>query len=296
MVVKPGNITALQRLKKVVGELGMNPLRRHFMQELTTAADGRILSGPEIIKNMNKYGPDTLKEILTQDQLKQVGQFVKTRDLPKFVESELERRLRSVIFESNGILRTPEEVVKRIVNGDTMTLRAVKRIVGEKGLEHYRRRIIEDILGEANLPLLPGQAPSPSALKIGKALKQYDQNFLREIFSAKDLDEISRLDDAKALIESTQRLVNNASGTSSALLAAGAAGSMVLTHPFKAAKIVVPMYVLARFYTSEAGRKLLMMGLDPKYVKHAPTATAIAARTTEAIRERMEQDRANGAK
>ena len=291
-----GNVVDIKRLKTAVGKQGFAPMRSLAVERLVTSPEGRILSGPEITKNIAAYGDEALKEILTPKQLAEVSKFRATRELPKFVESEIEKKLKGVIFEREGVFRAPEDVVKRIVNGDTATLKAVKNIVGKSGTDQYRRRIIEDIMGEAYNPtLLPGQVQNPTALRMGKALREYDQSFLNEIFSKKELAEIDKIDDIKALLESQQKLNANPNTAPAAvaMLASGAGGTLMVISPIKGTAALIAADIVSRFYVSEAGRRLMIEGLDPRLVKNMPTYTRIITAAANAARENAREDRIN---
>lgn len=294
-LIARGNVVDIQRLKRAVGEQGFAPMRRLTIERLVTK-DGKILGGPEITKNLASYGDEALKEILTPEQLAEVSRYRQTRELPRFIETEMEKKLRGLIFERDGIFRAPEEVVSRVINGDTATLKAVKRIVGQKGTDQYRRRIIEDILGEASDPtMLPGQVQNRTALKIGKALKEYDPSFLREAFSEKELKEIERIDDIKALLESQPRLNANPGTAPAALsqLATAATGGLLFTHPVSGVSTLLGAEVVSRLYVSEAGRRLLMEGLDPKLVKNLPLYTRLATAAANAQRDNAREAQIN---
>lgn len=297
MLIQPGDVSDIRRLKAVVGEPGFVPLRRKVIEDLVTGADGRVLGGPEIVKNMAKFGDDTLREILTPEQFSEVQRFVKTRELPRFVEGELERKLRRLVFQSEGIARAPEAVVESIVNGDVATLRAVKKIVGAKGAEAYKRRIIEDILGEAADPtLLPGQAQNKSAMAIGKALKSYDENFLKEMFSDREIAEIQKIDDIRALLESQPRLAANAPNTAAAMIApaaTGGLGALMVINPIKGVTAVIGADILSRLYTSESGRKLLIQGMDPRFAKNTELFGRITTALAQAAKDKAHEDRVN---
>jgi len=296
MIVKPGDVNDIRRLKKVVGDSGFAPVRRKFVEGLITGEDGAVLSGHDVTKNLAKYGIDTLKEVLPPDQLKQVVKYTQTREMPKFLETEMERKLRGLIYQSKGVYRAPEDVVARVVDGDVATLRAVKNIVGREGVKPYKRAIIENILGSAPEPLaLPGQAVTPTSLRIGKNLQAYDENFLKEIFTKAELDDIEKIDDIKALMESQSVLNANRSGTSSSLIANGMAGgtvTLMFLNPLKTVPIVISTDILTRLYTSEAGRKLLIKGLDPKFSRNTEVAGRLAAIIAQVQREKVNEDRA----
>lgn len=297
MIVRPGDVSDIRRLKTVVGEAGFRPLRRQFIEELVTGADGAILDGSQINRQLAKYGRATLQEVLTPEQLAQVTRYTQTRQLPAFVESALEKRLRGLIYQSKGVYRAPEEVVRRVVHGDTVTLRAVRRIVGKDGMAPYKRAIVEDIIGAPPPPTaLPGQAATPTAQRIGKNLQEYDPAFLKQLFSADELAQIETIDNLKALLESQPRLAANASGTGAALLAPAVSGSvatLAFYNPAAAATVVLSAEVLSRLYTSEAGRKLLIKGLDPKFAKNAYVAGQLSALISRLTMDHINEDRVN---
>jgi len=298
MLVGRGNVVDIKMLKKVVGEPGFAPMRSLAVERLVTSKEGRILGGAEIAKNLADYGDEALKEILTPKQFKDIVKYQATREMPQFAESALEGQLRKVIFKNgkDGVFRFPDEVVSRIADGDTTTLRAVKRIVGEKGTDPFRRRIIEDIIGEANDPtLLPGQQPTKSALKISKTLREYNPSFLAEVFDEKAMAQIQKIDDIKALLESQPRL-NAAPGTAASaisMLTPVAAIGYAFTNPVTGIAAILSFQVISRLYTSEAGRMLLIEGLDPRLIQKLPTYTRILAAAANAARENAKDDGVN---
>jgi len=296
LIFKPGDVSDMKRLKAAVGDKALDPMRRRFVRDLVTADDGRILTGAEITGNLAKYGDEAIKEALTPSQLADVRKYVKTRELPKFLESEVEKRLRRVVYESGGLLRAPDGVVQRIINGDEMTLKAVKRIVGPKGMKPIKRDIIESILGRiANPEDLPGVVRQPTAGRIAKNLEDYDPNFLKAVFSDVEMNEIKQIDTLKALFESQQRLGGNPAGTAGNLLTgAGLVGAgmvipnaaeFIFKHPIKAAVTVLTPDIVSRLYVSEAGRRLLIKGLDPKWAKNGAIAGALATQISIAAAE-----------
>lgn len=295
MIVKPGDVSDIRRLKAAVGEAGMAPMRRRFLEETTTGQGGRVLTGPEIINNISKYGEQTLKELLSGEQFADLQRFAKTREMPRFVESMMEKKLRGVIQQSGTMYRAPEDVVQRVIDGDVATLRAVKRIVGPTGTVSYKRRIIEDILGEAqNTQALPGMIQQKTSFGVRRALKSYDENFLKEIFTKRELDEIERIDDIRALLESQPRLMHNAPNTASAMIApaaSGAIGTLAFFSPIKAAAVVIGSDVLSRLYVSETGRKLLIQGMDPRSAKNMPLYGRLIAAIANAKRDQSAEQR-----
>jgi len=295
-MVGRGNVVDIQKLKAAVGDQGFAPMRSLAVERLVTSKEGAILSGTEITKNLAAYGDEALREILTPNQLAEVVKYRTTRDMPKFIETAMEKKLRGVIFEREGVFRAPEDIVSRIISGDTATLRAVKNIVGPTGASHYRRRIVESILGEADNPnLLPGQVQNKSALRMGKALREYDESFLNEIFSKSDLAEIDKIDTIKALLESQPRL-NAAPGTASSAISALTpviGGGFMISHPIKTTMTMLSATVLSHFYVSKAGRMLLIEGLNPRTVKNMPLYTRLITAAANAARENAKDDGVN---
>ena len=300
MLIGRGNVVDIKAVKAAVGEAGFAPMRRIAVERMVTSAEGRILSGPEITKNLASYTDDALSEILTPAQHGEIIKFRTTRELPKFVESELETRLRRVIFEPGfhgtaGLQRLPDDVTRRVISGDAMTFRAIKKITGEKGASQLRRLIIEDIMGEAYNPdILPNIDPAKTSFRMAKALKDYSDEFLKEAFPEKALAQIGQIDDIKALLESQSRLVA-APGTAPAfvaMMAPVAAGGLMFKHPVAGTTAVISAAVLSRLYVAETGRRILIEGLSPRNVKNLELYGRIIAAVANATRENAQEDRA----
>lgn len=292
LLVRKGDVSDIKRAKKALGEGSFGPMRRRFVEDLVTGADGMPLRGNEITRRMASYGMETLREILSPEQVAQVQRFAKTREMPRFMRSEMEKSL------SRAIDTSPEEVVKRVINGDTDTLKALKNIVSPEDFKEYKRRVLADIIGEPPPPdLLPELARTPSALRMDKTLKSYDDGFLKTLFEPGELAEISKIEDTKALMESSRRLQANASQTAPAALSWMATGSgvtLAFYNPIAGATLALGADTVSRLLASKAGRKLILDGLDPKNAGKAAIAAAITAQigaaTVRGINRQKEQD------
>ncbi|MFA5026405.1 MAG: hypothetical protein WC713_00885 [Candidatus Methylomirabilota bacterium] len=272
-VVKPGNYVDIAKTREVAGPGVMDKMRRLFLEDMTTGQDGRALSGPEILNKIGGYSKEAILELLTPSQYDELLKYQANRESPRFIESQIEMNLRKIIRKSGDMYVHPEDVVTRIADGDVMTYRAVKRIVGEKGTAPIKRRILEGIIGEIHDPTVLAGQQNKTAFGMRKALKAYDENFLKEVFGKNMLDDISKIDDMKALLESQQRLLANPSGTggmvvsNNALFGMGAVFGFV--GPGAATAVAVGAGVASALMTSETARKLLIRGLDPANAKNA---------------------------
>ena len=314
MMVEPGNVSDIRRLKTVVGEASFQPVRRKFVEGLVTdPKTGQMFAGPQIAKNMSNYSPEALREILTPSQLKDLGRAIKTRQMPQFIESEVENILRKKILEKGAGALPPEDVVRRVIDGDSLLTGALRNVVGEKGMLPYKRSVVESIIGspapEAALANATGAA-APTARSISRALKEYDPRVLRSLgFGESELAEIAKIEEIKALRESTRALQAQGSGTASSMMAmkAGAgyglfntlmhpiaSGAFVLANPLAAAgavaTTVIAPDILSRFYVSKMGRQLLIDGMNPAFAKNAQVFARISAFALNAKREKANED------
>ena len=292
--VKPNNVSDIRRLKNIVGEEGMVPFRRKFVDDMITGPDGKMLLGQQISRNMAHIGPGTMKEILTPKQYEDLAKSASTLELPGFVETEVEHKLRKLITSSGGHA-APEDIVKRVVNGDSITIKALSKIVGPEGMQPYKRAIIEDIIGTTPKPDLFGN-PGEVSPRISKNLESYGRT-LDYMFTPKEIAEIRKVDDVRALLQSTGALAGNYSGTAGTLLAGGGMGGAIagtMLHPMAGlgfilnnpvTSIAVPLeaYAISRLYTSRAGRELLISGMTPKMASSMDLYSRLSSFVTNAM-------------
>ena len=126
------------------------------------------------------------------------------------------------------------------------------------------------------------------------------------MFTKSELDDIHKIDDIKALMETQQRLGGNPSGTAGNLMAAGGlvgagmllpkVGGFVFANPITAASMLLTPDIVSRLYTSEAARKLLIKGLDPRFAANTEIATNLVAAITRATLEKNSDERVNSGK
>ena len=307
-LIKPGDQSTIQRVKAAVGDAGFAPMRRLFIDALVTGPDGRMLDTVAINQNIAKYGLPTLHQVLTPAQFKDLISSTKVRGMSGFIETAMEKQLRKVITPGQGVTRASEDVVRMVVNGDSNMAKALHSVVGDTGTAPYRREIVKSILGAPNADVLPGVAQTPSALRVGKNLASYDPQFLKNIgFTKAHIAEIEEVDRVKSLLELQPKLAENRSGSGSTLIAksilGGAAGGLaggagLFFHPAATgvalagtAGTLLTGDILARMYTSSAGRRLLIQGMTEGSVKNVVLASRIAAFVLNAKREEMDEVR-----
>lgn len=242
---------------------GMVPFRRKFVENLITGPDGKMLSGPEILRNMNHIGYETMAEILTPAQLQDLHKSATTLQLPAFVEGQVEKKLRALITMNGG--RGPEDVVQRVINGDSVTVKALRKIMGPKGMEPYKRAVLEDAIGKpVAVAPLGGSAVVPTVNKISKTLRAYGRT-IDYLFSPDEVAEIERVEQVRSLMESQANLNANRSGTASSgaakLIEYGSLG-LVIKNPVIGVPVVIGQELLSRFYVSKTGRELLLKGMS----------------------------------
>lgn len=290
MAVNTNSVTELQRIKKIVGESGIAPLRRRFLDKLVGTSEEGIPNTSQIMHNLSKY-KNVLPELLTQDQIKQVQLFAERGKLPQFVESEVQRKLRSVMA------RTPDQVVHAILGGDTFVARETKKMVGTVAWQGYRRKLMERIIGESGHDIFKAE-------KIFNDLdSHFEPEYLREFFSPSELNQIRDIGKIHNLIQTsggqvpmTAKVIGGG--------AAGAAGFHILEtgkvaifNPVAGAvagTVILTPPILAKFYLSPLGRRLLTEGLTASEKKWASTLfPAIVQFARNANREVTQENRAN---
>ncbi len=235
-------------------------------------------AGPDILKQMNHIGYETLQEILTPEQLADLHKSATTLTLPQFVEGEVEKKLRTLITLNGG--KGPEDVVQRVINGDSVTVKALRKILGPRGMEPYKRAVLEDAIGKPVATQgLMGPVPAPTGGKISKTLKAYGRT-IDYLFSPEEVADVERVEKARALLESQAHLNANRSGTASSfhagLISAGDVG-LILHNPVLGGAVTIGADLLSRFYVSKAGRQLLIDGMSDRAAGNVQLYTRLAA-------------------
>jgi len=249
MIVKKGGVTDIRRLKEAIGEPAFNrTMRRTFMEKMVGAVDGEIPKAEDIMARMADFDKETLKEVLSPTQITQLEKFAKSATVPQFVESEIEGRLRKMVAKD------PSAVARSVMTGDPTTARLVKKIVGAKGWEPYRRQMLEKIIGESGEDVF-------SSNKISNALKSIPPEKRRLFFSDAEVKEIEQMAGVKRLTETVEKKWGNPSGTARNLITGGQ-GALLITNPITGIKTAVSAAVAAKLYTTTEGRRLLSQGLN----------------------------------
>ena len=259
-IVNQGSLEDVRTLKNVVGPVQFNNLRSKMVQDIIGGEE--IPNATEIMKRISDRGP-VLDEFLQPHEIRQLKAFAKTAEVPAFVETEIEKRLRKI-----KNLPDNRAVAQAVISGDADIARNLKKVVGNNGLQPFRRKIIENILGVAD-----GEIKSPA--KIANELNRYPESFLNEMFDPDTLKSIREIGAVRDLLKPANVLAANASGTGSSgagtLLAmtasaAGGAGYWLMRNPLAGAGaslfVSLSPAAIAKIYTSPMARKLIVEGFS----------------------------------
>jgi hypothetical protein len=287
MFISPNKPSSVARLKAIVGEEGMSPFRRKFTENLVTGTDGKLLPGPAIMRNIDRMGPEMMKEMLTPGQMKDLLDSANNLQTPKFIESQIEKKLRGLIASKGGVM-APEDVVRLVTHGDSVTIKALTQIMTPKGMIPYKRAILEEALGgPQEVNTLAGAIPTPTSIKASKKLEAYGDT-IKYLFSPEEIADVKKVLSVKSLLESSAVLNAQASGTAAQTTANayttalfGFAGGSFFYHGPAAiaadAAIVIGPDLMSRFMVSKSGRRLLIEGMSDGAAQNIMLGSKISA-------------------
>lgn len=285
--VRGGSIEDLRKIKKIVGEPAMAPMKRLMLEDIVGGGD-RIPSSVEIVRKLDDY-KYKMSELLSPAEQAQLKKFAQTGELPKFVQTELEKQMASLAK------RTPMAVSDAVMRGDPTIARAVKQIVGPQSWQPFRREMMERLIGEAGQDLFTSK-------KMENTLRNMEPEYRDLFFSPSDIKDISKIIEAKKKFETAESMWSNPSGTAKNLISWGtmagagsaATAGMLLHNPALgaagAATIALTPPVLAKFYLSPTGRRLLVDGLTANEKNSALVFSRISAYALQAKREIRDEE------
>ena len=259
-LVKPGDIADIRAIKNAVGKSAFDKtFKRRFVDDLVGGTADDLPDAASIMSRINSYPPETVRELLTTTERSQLARFVNTAEMPDFGLSEIKQRVAGLMKKS------PTTVYNAVAAGDPTVTRAAKEVMRAKRFRVYNRRVLEDIIGSAEDDIFTDK-------KVARELGNYGLDALRLHFSDAELEAIRNIGRVSSLMARGVAQGANPSGTAQTLLqwsqAAGAGAILVNRDDdpvIKAGKIgalTLTAPILAKFYLSPTGRKLLADGIN----------------------------------
>ncbi len=258
-------VRAIQdRLNEVIeGQIGL-PGQRGFASSKVAGAAKLLRKASELdLRDFSKLaGPEAMKAYDVAKAFYKEG--VETFD------NKTVRRLAKA---------APEKVVDIVFSPGAVTqIQAVKRATGEAGFTALKKQFVEKVLPEV-------QEESFKPGSFSKALSKYGDEVLSEVFTPKELMQIRSMDRLAGEVLTAERLAGNPSGTARTVLGGATwaqVGGLILSGfsggvagAAGTAGIVLGPKVIADFYLSEAGRRLLVQGFKTSI--DSPKAAKVAA-------------------
>lgn len=265
MVIRPGRVDEIKELKKAIGNKGFEPLSQRFVTKLfDDAAKGEKFTFEKVAKQIEKYGEDTMVEVMGKDNYRKlittIGKGLNREALPL-----ADPFMTGIIKKS-----APESVMNMIFHpNNSRNIGLIRRVIGQDKFNEAKAKFVEKILTVD--PKFDVYQPLASV----KAITKMDNPTLRSIFSK---SELSGLDDMVRLSKAAQtseRMAGNPSGTAQSMIT-WETGRAILKHPVMGWKYVLTPAALAKVYLSPTGRKYLTEGF--KTPPNAGTAASLATR------------------
>lgn len=279
LFIRNGSVEDIRRLKGIVGEGGMKPMEKMLIEDVVGSSGSDIPSSDKIAKSLADMRYQ-LKEVLAPEKIVQLDKFAKTGELPKFVESELEKSLGSVAKKN------PIALVDKIVGGrDVEMTSSIKKILGPQRFKPYQREFAERLLNDVDQPLVSGTKMSSQMRALDDAPK-----FRRQFVSDAGWNDIKKIQELKSTLETTDKLRGNTSGTAKNMIA-WEGGKMLVTNPLKGTALAVSAPVLAKFYLSDVGRRILIDGMTQGERRNIANFARFSAFALNAGREVVDEER-----
>lgn len=254
--VKSGRPETVQTLSKALGPNGTTILKRQLFDDVFSA-DGAIPKQVDVLDRMNKYGP-ALRVLFTPAEQQQWRDFALAGEAPKFLQTEYERAVRSVLTHE------PQEIPKYVLNGDVLTARAIKRYVSPEVFKEFGSKLAQKIMTPA------GDAEFGN-VGINARLGKYEDNYLKTFFDDKTLRGMKNIGEASRLLPGYGDLGNRPTNGQDSALMYGMMGAII--NPKRALTslptLIIASSGLAKMYTTEAGQRILttlmrMPATDPR--------------------------------
>jgi hypothetical protein len=274
--IRRGSIDDINKLSKIISPQDMEPMRKLMIQDIVGGAKDAVPSSTEIARKLDQY-KYKMGAVLKPEQIAQVKKFAKTGDLPQFVQSELEKNIAAIAK------RTPTAISDAVMRGDPTISRTIKKIVGERGWQPYRREFMEKIIGESGADLLTSN-------KMSKTMSSIPPEFRRLFVSDADVKGMEQVIDAKKKFETATASFGNASGTAKNIIF-WEMGKAVFTNPTTGVPMILFPGQMAKFYLSPVGRRLLIDGLTATEVNAAQRFARMSAYALNAKREYHDEER-----
>lgn len=187
-VAASGDADAAKLLAAAVGPRG-KPVLQHQLVELILESPKAIPTEADLAANLIKYAPVT-RALLTAPEQATLRAFAKTGDLPVFMQTAYEGRLR------DALTRRPQAVVAALTSGegDKTLARAIKRYSDPETFQRLGRMIADDILTPS------AHAPEAGNAGIMTRVGKYSPAFLETFFGPERVRAMKRVGLASELL------------------------------------------------------------------------------------------------
>lgn len=271
MLFRPREVTPIRAFRAAVGDEALKPHQARFISDLMGLNSGKEFSAKLLQDNLNRYGPEMLKEAVGAEQyaaLKAIARGAKRiEEVPisnpaiKFLARQSPEKVFDSLLSRSATVHTAEKV-------DAVNYKRLQEIiplVGEEGKRRIAQKAMERMLTLNKEGFLTPQV-------MANAESMYGKRTIGILFPpkvVKELEEIAFL--AKSMANS-QRVAQNASGTAQGIATVGSMTTLMstLVHaattgnfaPFAMSTATIGGFNgLARLYLSPLGRKWLTEGL-----------------------------------
>lgn len=265
MVIKPGATSEIQALRKAVGPEGFEPLKKKFTNKLLETGTGETLSPDVLQRRLDIYGPETLTQVYSRDELNQLAQL--PRQLSEFNRDIIGNKFFKTILDSS-----PEKVIGTIVKPkNTDNIKMVRMALGDKGERALQEGFLTKAFEDATNP---NGNFSPN--KFATLIQKYSNGPLEELYPRSVLKELKDLGEVAKTIKAANALSENPSGTAQNIITFQSASALI-RDPIKGISIGVPIRYVTKAYLTGTGRQYLTQGFT------LPTTSAIASQISAQI-------------
>lgn len=187
-VVVSNDVDALKTLTKAVGSAGAPVLKRQLF-DLAFGDGTKIPSEEELTTNLAKIGP-AVRTVFSPFEQAGLRAFAKTGDLPQFLQSAYEAKLRGFMEKDS------DKIVNTLLDGkgDVLLARAIKRYTTPETYGRLGRMIANGILTPV------GDMPEQRAAGILRRVGGYSDQFLQQFFDPATVRRMKTIGEAAPLL------------------------------------------------------------------------------------------------
>lgn len=241
-LILPGNAAGYTVLKEQVGDQAARPVKQAFTNRLMDVG-GKEADGIMALRsNLNRYGRQTLAEVYSEPELKQLYDLADKANWMK--QSPIGNP-----FFRELVKTAPTKVAPTILEHPDLTAKTLRTFPSMK--QPLRQAFLEGVHPNERTPF-------PTRLM--DTLNAYPADVQKQLFSQDELRDFHQLAKIVARTKGTVALAENPSGTAQNLVTFTTMGAL-LKHPIANAPQAMTTAALGKLYLSKLGRKYLLQGL-----------------------------------